>query len=97
MRAIPGNISLRLWQYKASKVCTKMMEGQYSLVWHKHFRLVSTLLYDTPLYMAYDHFCGNGHREVTMTAELQPSRHLSTQHIQTIVWSEHAIKMQGKE
>ena len=80
-------------QTEGSKVCTKMMEGQYSLVWHKHFRLVSTLLYDTPLYMAY----GNGHREVTMTAELQPSRHLSTQHIQTIVWSEHTIKMQWKE
>ena len=46
--------------------------------------------------MAYDHFCGNGHREVTMTAEPQPSRHLSTQRIQTIVWSEHPIKMQGR-
>lgn len=57
-------------QTEGSKVCTKMMEGQYSLVWHKHFSLLSTLLHDTPLYMAYDHFCGNGHREVTMAAEL---------------------------
>ena len=84
-------------QTEGSKVSTKMMEGQYSLVQHKHFRLVSTLLYDTLLYVAYDHFCGNGHREVTMAAEPQPSRHLSTQHIQTIVWREHAIKMQRKE